>query len=223
MAERVRTVTGTEAKAADRYAIDVLGIPSLELMERASAHVADYIAAHYPCTRVVIACGTGNNGADGLCIGRMLKERGYDPTAVCCGNPLKGTWEYLRQLSDFIRTGGRTVPPEEAWAAFAGADVAVDALFGIGLKREVTGIYRNVIEAMNGSGCVRLSVDVPSGINADTGEAMGDAVRADRTFTFGRNKAGLAAGDGKAAAGIVAVCDIGIPEEAWEKALSGTV
>ena len=208
-------VTGTAAKAADRYAIDVLGIPSLTLMENASAFVADYITREYPRARVLIACGVGNNGADGLCAGRMLKERGYDPVAVCCGDLWKATWEFLRQLSDCRRTGVEIVRMEDLSGSLPEADVIVDAVFGIGLKREVAGPFRDLIGLIREQRCPVVSVDVPSGINADTGEEMGIYVRADATITFGRNKTGLLAGTGKEAAGKVIVCDIGIPKEAY--------
>ena len=98
------------------------------------------------------------------------------------------------------------------------ADVLVDAIFGIGLMRDVIGEYRELIEKMNRHPGRKISVDVPSGINADTGSKMGICFRADETFTFGRNKVGLILGDGAHAAGTVSVCDIGIPDEAYAAA-----
>lgn len=217
MSQELLPVTGTAAKAADRYAIDVLGIPSLKLMENASAHVAEYVAREYPSARVLIACGVGNNGADGLCVARMLKEGGFDPVAVCCGDLWKATWEFLFQLSACRRAGVRILRAEDLPGSLPEADVIVDAVFGIGLKREVSGSFRDLLALVRGCRCPVVSVDVPSGINADTGEEMGLSVRADVTFTFGRNKTGLLAGAGKEAAGRVVVCDIGIPEEAYRQ------
>ena len=211
------TVTGTLAKAADRYAIDVLGIPSLVLMERASAYVAEYIIKNHPGKEILLICGTGNNGADGVCIGRMLKESGFDPLVICCGNEWKGTWEFYRQLSDYRRLGGRLLPAAATQENLPDADVLVDAIFGIGLKREIGGAYYDLIVKMNGHRGLKISVDVPSGINADTGEKMGICFAADRTFTFGKNKTGLAAGEGPFASGEVTVCDIGIPEQAYRQ------
>ncbi|MBO7710564.1 MAG: NAD(P)H-hydrate epimerase [Lachnospiraceae bacterium] len=212
-------ITGTAAKAADRYAIDVLGIPSLELMERASSFVADHIIKTCPGKSVLIISGMGNNGADGICIGRMLRENGFDPLVVCCGDEWKGTWEYYRQLSDYRRIGGRILPLAGAEGQLPDADVLVDAVFGIGLKREVEGGYRDLIGMMNSHRGLKISVDVPSGINADTGEEMGICFAADMTFTFGKNKTGLVEGAGPEASGKVTVCDIGIPEAAYEQVL----
>ena len=215
-------VTGTIAKAADRYAIDRLGIPSLELMERASTFVAEHIIKNCPGKEVLIICGMGNNGADGICIGRILKENGFNPLVICCGSAGKGTWEFYRQLSDYRRAGGRLLPAADVREGLPDADVLVDAVFGIGLKREVGGEYYDLIERMNRHGGLKISVDVPSGINADNGERMGICFAADRTFTFGRNKTGLLTGEGPAASGNVTVCDIGIPDEAYEQALQSS-
>ena len=215
-------ISGTIAKQADRYAIDVLGIPSLTLMERASSYVAEYVVNTYPEAQVAILCGTGNNGADGICIARMLKEKGYEPVAITCGNAWKGTWEFLHQLSEYVRIGGSVLAyGQEANDALMResvqkADVIIDALFGIGLKRPVSGGFAKLIENANSTDAHKVAVDIPSGIHADTGEKMGTAFLAEKTFTFGKNKTGLVTGDGKEAAGQVAVCDIGIPEEVYE-------
>ena len=172
---------------------------------------------------MLIACGMGNNGADGICIGRILKENGFDPLVICCGNAWKGTWEFYRQLSDYRRAGGRFMPALDMREDFLpDADVLVDAVFGIGLKREVGGAYYDLIERMNRHGGLKISVDVPSGINADTGEKMGICFAADRTFTFGRNKTGLIMGEGPAASGNVTVCDIGISDIAYKQALQSS-
>ena len=99
-------ITGTQAKAADRYAIDVLKIPSLTLMERASRFVADAVMASDRRDGIVILCGVGNNGADGVCAGKMLREAGLNPRILICGNLEKASWEFLRQLSEYKAAGG---------------------------------------------------------------------------------------------------------------------
>ena len=101
------SITGTIAKAADRYAIDVLGMPSLDLMERASRHVTDHIIgcfqkeAEDAVIPAVILCSVGNNGADGVCIARQLldDDKRFDPAVVICGKPEKASWEFLHHLS----------------------------------------------------------------------------------------------------------------------------
>ena len=222
-------ITGTEAKAADRYAIDILKIPSLTLMERASRFVADaalrFLSDAAPAS-VVILCGVGNNGADGVCAGKMLLAEGIRPKVLISGNLEKASWEFLRQLSEYKAAGGVPVflhAPEEFRAQVPEADLLIDAAFGIGLKRPLEGIWRELLKEADALDAYRIAVDVPSGINADTGEEMGARIRADETITFGRNKTGLAGGPstagtrpaGPQAAGTVRVCDIGIPEEAY--------
>ncbi len=232
------SITGTIAKAADRYAIDVLGMPSLELMERASRHVTDYIISSFheeakdAVIPAVILCSVGNNGADGVCIARQLldDDKRFHTAVVVCGNPEKSSWEFLHQLSEYKRRGGQLqffLPDAAAGSGdssdsfsslFSSARVIVDALFGIGLHRPVEGNYHALIEAANAAGPhpLRISVDVPSGINADDGRCMGTCFHADVTLTFGKNKTGLLACDGPEAAGKIKVCDIGIPEKVYQ-------
>lgn len=232
------SITGTVAKAADRYAIDVLGMPSLELMERASRHVTDYIISSFheeakdAVIPAVILCSVGNNGADGVCIARQLldNDKRFHTAVVVCGNPEKSSWEFLHQLSEYKRRGGQLqffLPDAAAGSGdssdsfsslFSSARVIVDALFGIGLHRPVEGNYHALIEAANAAGPhpLRISVDVPSGINADDGRCMGTCFHADVTLTFGKNKTGLLACDGPEAAGKIKVCDIGIPEKVYQ-------
>ena len=104
---------------------------------------------------------------------------------------------------------------------FADSDVIVDALFGIGLRRPLKGIFRQAVVLADtaGSQALKISVDVPSGINADDGSCMGVCFHADHTLTFGKNKKGLLTGEGPTASGTVTVCDIGIPKEAYDSAI----
>ena len=233
------SITGTVAKAADRYAIDVLGMPSLELMERASRHVTDYIISSFheeakdAVIPAVILCSVGNNGADGVCIARQLldDDKRFHTHLVICGDPEKASWEFLHQLSEYKRRGGELHFPPPVPAAgrecsendpitsfFSPVRVIVDALFGIGLRRPVEGNYRALIEAANAATPhpLCIAVDVPSGINADDGRCMGTCFHADVTLTFGKSKTGLLVSDGPAAAGEVKVCDIGIPEKVYQ-------
>ena len=246
-------ITGTQSKAADRYAIDVMKIPSLELMETASRKAAEELTSRFgPETDILICCGTGNNGADGVCMGRILLDKGYRKIRLAlCGNSAKETEEFRFQMETWKARLEHTQPmrfvPAESDPAPAEPDsapaepvpasdnaaggeiritflpdteVLVDAVFGIGLHRPVEGVYRDFLEEM-----VRirktftLAVDVPSGINSDTGEVMGIAVPADVTVTFGRSKTGLVRSEGPAFAGAVLVKEIGIPEEAYEEAI----
>lgn len=216
------TITGTQSKAADRYAIEVLKIPSLQLMETASAAVADYISEKYAGgSSVLICCGAGNNGADGVCIGRMLLEKDYRVRVIVFSASGRQTEEFDVQMKRYLETGG-TAETYAGETSFGEADVLVDAVFGIGLHRPIAGKYLDFVNAAEATARHEtVAVDIPSGINSDTGERMGAGIRADVTVTFGRNKTGLTAGDGKIYAGRVLVKDIGIPAEAYRKAAAG--
>ena len=208
-------ITGTVAKAADRYAMDVMGLKSLTLMETASSKIAEYVTKHYPLSyKISVLCGVGNNGADGVCASRILLSEGYQPHVYIVGNLEKASWEFLYQLCHFQQAGGavtmyrpNTLPDD---------DILIDGIFGIGLHREIAGDYRLFIEEANRRrhGFV-LAIDAPSGINTDTGALMGCGIKADVTITFGRNKTGLVCGAGQKLAGRVLVEDIGIPDEAY--------
>ena len=208
-------ITGTVAKAADRYAMDVMGLKSLTLMETASSKIAEYVMKHFPLShKISVLCGVGNNGADGVCASRILLREGYQPHVYIVGSLEKASWEFLYQLCHFRQAGGvvtmyrpDTLPDD---------DILIDAIFGIGLHREIVGDYRLFIEEANrrSHGFV-LAIDAPSGINTDTGELMGCGIKADVTITFGRNKTGLVCGAGQKLAGQVLVEDIGIPDEAY--------
>lgn len=211
-------ITGTSAKAADRYAMEVLGMASLELMETASRKVADYVMAHFADrkTEITVLCGTGNNGADGVCASRILLAQGYHPRVYLAGTMEKASWELLYQLFRFQQAGG-TVTVYEKDTTLPEDDVLIDGIFGIGLHREIVGIFQDMIqEAKRHRHAFVLAVDAPSGINTDTGALMGCGIPADLTITFGRNKTGLVSGAGRAYAGKVLVEDIGIPDEAYE-------
>ena len=214
-------ITGTVAKAADRYAMDVMGLKSLTLMETASSKIAEYVTKQYLYQRekkISVLCGVGNNGADGVCAARMLLEEGYQPRVYIVGNMEKASWEFLYQLFYFQQAEGVALP-HRVGDALRDDDILIDAIFGIGLHREIAGDYRAFIEEANRRrhGFV-LAIDAPSGINTDTGELMGCGIKADVTITFGRNKTGLVCGAGQNFAGRVLVEDIGIPDEAYIEA-----
>ena len=217
-------ITGTQAKAADRYAIDVMGIPSLTLMENASREVASYIEEHFASEKILILCGTGNNGADGICIANILnrnKRISTAPAVVITGNLEHASWEFLYQLSEYKKAGSTPVFAKDN-DLFSGYDVLVDAVFGIGLKSVLRDDKASLLNAADNAGFKHvIAVDMPSGINSDSGELMCAGIHASATITFGRMKTGLAKGEGPGYAGEVLVKDIGIPEEAYIKT-SGT-
>lgn len=214
----MRLVGSAEMRAIDRAAIEDLGIPALELMERAGRAVADAaVALAGPGGRIVIACGGGNNGGDGWVAARLLRERGRDARVVALVPAARLSSE-ARAVRDAAERAG--VPADESGPgpidARAG-DVVVDALLGTGLSRAPEGPFAQAIgriDAARRAGARVLAVDVPSGLSADTGRPLGPCVRADRTITFAFQKRGLVLPPGPDFAGEVAVADIGIPAEA---------
>ncbi len=127
-------ISGTVAKAADRYAMDVMGLKSLALMETASSKIAEYVMNHYPLShKISVLCGVGNNGADGVCASRMLLGEGYQPQVYIVGNLEKASWEFLYQLCHFQQAGGTVkmyrpnIDPAEAGAAAMVVDPKIDS------------------------------------------------------------------------------------------------
>lgn len=205
---------GDSMKAADKDTIENLGIPSLELMERAARSCIDSMKKEkLDFTDVLVVCGSGNNGGDGFAIARLLKEEGCAVTVFMAGNPAHLSAECRYQWKLFESIGGsiRDHYPDGTYS------LIIDAIFGVGLSREVTGHYREVIEWMNEASGTKVAVDIPSGINAGNGCVFGIAFRADYTVTFQVEKIGLIFYPGKEYAGKVTVTDIGISLRTMEK------
>lgn len=200
-----------EMKNYDKDTIDRIGIPSMALMERAALSVVDELSkqAGTFLKRVLVVAGTGNNGGDGLAVGRLLALGGHEVSFYLAGNPDKMTAETKGQMRIVENLGFSIQSKFEA----AEYDMIIDALLGIGLSRDVQGDYADVIGQMNRlgrQGVYICSVDIPSGICADTGRIMGCAVRADLTVTFAFAKRGHLLYPGKEYSGNLAVRDIGI-------------
>lgn len=201
-----RIVTAAEMKRCDSYTINHIGIPSLVLMERAALAVRDEILNALPIylKQVVIVAGSGNNGGDGLAVARLLKIAGANVQILNVGNPEHASKEH--QVQDRI-CQYYNIPQTTDLTILKDATLIVDAIFGIGINRAVNGHYVDTINAINASDAMKVAIDMPSGINTDTGEAMGVAVNADLTVTFAFNKVGLTKNAGKAAAGRVVIAD----------------
>ncbi len=201
-------VTGIDMKKIDDYTIQHVGIPSLVLMERAALSVARTIQKNENNQKsVLIVAGTGNNGADGLAIGRMLYLWGYDTCIYILGDIKKAGSQFQTQFNIVQNLGIEIVE------AFTNRDIIVDAMFGVGLSRDITGVYADVIHQMNRSKNTIYAVDIPSGIDADTGKVCGVAVCADYTVTFGCHKIGTVFYPGTEYCGIITVEDIGYSDE----------
>ena len=204
-------LTTQEMAEADRRAI-AGGVPSRALMENAGRAVADEAAKMAPAgAAIAMLCGPGNNGGDGFVAARLLRERGFDVRVACLVtiDQLKG------DAAEMARTWPGAVDALSP-ASIKGAGLVIDALFGGGLSRPLTGIAADTIAELNGSGLPVLAVDVPSGLGGTTGHADGCAVKATRTITFFRKKPGHLLMPGRSLCGEVAVADIGIPDRVLE-------
>ena len=204
-------VTKKEMQAIDAYTMDKIGIPSAVLMERAALSVVEEIERlNVSHGRVLIVVEGGNNGGDGLAVGRILLERGYKVDIYYIGGFEKVSQGFQQQWSILHHMGVRfrkTIPNKE----YA---VIVDGIFGVGLSREVQGVQKKAIEAMNHMDAIKIAIDIPSGIDATTGEVLGAAFYADYTVTFGLKKLGMFFLDGIDACGTVICRPIGFPAQA---------
>jgi hydroxyethylthiazole kinase-like uncharacterized protein yjeF len=213
-------VTSAEMQAMDRMTIERFGIPGRVLMENAGREAARVFRTHFPATAggtVGVLAGRGNNGGDGHVIARCLAASGYPVTVflLSAADRVQGDAAANLRLLSALGIPLIEVPDEGAFDRHAprmrAAGVWVDAIFGIGLRDAVGGIYRKAIDFVNGAGRPVFSVDMPSGLDADTGLPLGACIRARVTVTFGFPKIGLMVHPGAELAGTVEVVDIGIP------------
>ncbi|MGB9866378.1 MAG: NAD(P)H-hydrate dehydratase [Bacillota bacterium] len=213
-------MTAEQMRAMDRYTIEEVGISSLVLMERAGIAVAQCAMDHFPTFQhVIVLCGRGNNGGDGLVAARHLWEMGKRVQAFVVGEG-ELSQDALVNLGIAQRLGVpvKRVTESPAQLAEAREVLIVDALLGTGFSGEVRQPLASVIDEVNRArkrGAKVIAVDVPSGVNASTGQVASHCVEADLTVTFHCMKLGLATYPGAAKVGRVEVCPIGIPRSAW--------
>jgi hydroxyethylthiazole kinase-like uncharacterized protein yjeF len=205
-------VTAVQMRELDRLTIEELGLPGALLMEHAGRAVADEVEKLVPGRlRVAVVCGNGNNGGDGFVCARWLREHGHDASVVLgAGRPRAGGDAALH-LGVYERLGGPVLDVAALDAALAGADAVIDAIFGTGLTRTIEGALADVIARVNAARALRVAVDLPSGLDADTGRVLGVCVDADLTVSFGFAKVALVSSPGFERCGVVKVVEIGIP------------
>ncbi len=212
----MKVSTVEQMRGMDRHAIENLGISEEILMENAGRASFQVLARATGVAgrRFCVFCGIGNNGGDGLVVARHILSGGGTPRVFLVGDPerfqgaAKTNWEIVGRLSIEVK---RVKEIAAVRPAVIHSDGIVDALFGTGLDREVSGLYREVIELINLSGKPVLSLDIPSGVNGDTGEVMGTAIRADHTVTFGLPKIGNMLYPGCGLCGQLHLCPISFP------------
>ena len=219
----MKVVTAAEMRQIDQDTIEGIGIPGIVLMETAGSAIVRAIERHYPtCQRIGIFAGKGNNGGDGIVIARQLSHIGRDARLFLVSPPERFTDEAEINLQIAKHLG---LPVEEilTWTGFDGTvpvpttlascELLVDAIFGTGVRGTVRDPIATVINAINRLPTPILSVDLPSGLDADTGHPLGTCVQADRTVTIGLPKRGLLMHPGAELAGKLEVVDIGFPEQ----------
>lgn len=209
--------SASQVRELDRTAIETFGIPGYELMSRAGQAALDALQRHWPLAeRLLIYCGAGNNAGDGYVLARLAANAGFKVTIRAVTDPekLKGdaatAWLDCQQapfaFEPYWREGQRE--PIEA-------DLLVDALLGTGLDRALGGRYAELVAEINGARLPVLALDIPTGLHADTGLALGDAVRATVTLTFVGQKSGNFLGVGPDFCGHIEFCDLGVPAAAY--------
>ena len=204
----------SQMRAVDRWAIEQCGIPSLDLMERAGVGVAQAVEELAHDGPLVVVCGKGNNGGDGLVAARLLREATREVAVVCLAPPEELSPDARANLE---RLGGESplaLGDSAAREAIGRAEAIVDALLGTGFSGVAQGAVAEAIEAVNAAPGRVVSVDVPSGVDASTGVVAGAAIEATKTVTFHAAKPGLWIHPGKGHAGEIDTIAIGIPRGA---------
>jgi len=211
-----------QVREVDRRAIEAYGLPGVVLMENAARGLADHVAALAAgrAGRIVIICGGGNNGGDGFAAARHLHNRGLDVAVVVTrprerydGDAATNLRIAERMNLDLIDAGDS---PTGALESVGPISVIVDALLGTGLDSAVRAPLSEVIAWINRRDEPVIAVDIPSGLDCDTGEPLGDAVRAELTVTFVGVKAGFTQPGAAVYTGRIAVVDIGVPRQLVE-------
>ena len=204
--------TTAQVRELDRLAIEEAGIPGYTLMTRAGEACWTVLRAQWPAARsLAVFCGAGNNGGDGFVIGRLALEAGWQVQLFQLGDAARMPSDAQQARDAFLSAGGEV-------QAFTGntaieAEVIVDALLGTGVDRPLQGLWRSAIEMMTAATVPVLAVDVPSGLQADTGTVAGVAIHADQTVTFIGRKAGLYTGAAADHCGNITFADLGVPAD----------
>ena len=207
----IRLYTAEQVRRLDKCAIEGHAIPGIDLMERAGGSTFDAARLTFPSARkYLVFCGGGNNGGDGYIVARLAREAGLE--AVVCA--LKDPTDLQGDAAIAAERWGQAGGEVQFWPfdKLEACDLVFDALLGTGLDREPAGDYGAAVDLINQSGKAVVAVDIPSGLNADTGVAMGRAVEADMTVTFIGAKRGLFTADGPDYAGEVSFYDLETPQ-----------
>jgi NAD(P)H-hydrate epimerase len=218
MAKNFRALSVKQARAIDARAREQFGMPTLLLMENAGRAVAEEVlkGLRNRRGRIAVFCGKGNNGGDGFTAARHLSAQGKSVDIFLAGETGEARNEAKANLDILLKSGQKVTQVSEKNLRLVKNKIShygliIDALLGVGITGEVRRIYRDLIGIINSSRAYILSVDIPSGLDADTGEVLGICVRADKTVTFVAPKRGMLKGSGLKYCGKIVVKDLGVP------------
>jgi NAD(P)H-hydrate epimerase len=215
-----KILTAVQMKEADRRTMEEFGMPSAVLMERAALALRDQVrivtSKMSSQVRILVLCGAGNNGGDGFAVARLLLLDGYPVDIWFAGDENRMSTECRRQ-KDIFHAYSEKISGVDFGAIYnrkpdGEYHIIIDALFGVGLTRDVKGSYAEALDAVNAMDGYKIAADIPSGVSSDTGVVLGTAFRADLTVTFGFMKRGLFFYPGKELCGTVVLDDVGIQE-----------
>ncbi|GIW22485.1 MAG: bifunctional NAD(P)H-hydrate repair enzyme [Candidatus Sericytochromatia bacterium] len=211
----MKIVNSSQIKLLDKKTIEEFGIPSLVLMERAGLEVFKILQKKYYFNKILILCGTGNNGGDGLVLARLFHSINKKVTIVLIGDNNKRTQENRHQL-DLVKKLSINILDYTNDLDFNNYDLIIDSIFGVGLTRNLEGEYFEIINKANNSNSFKVAIDIPSGINADNGKILGIAFKANVTITFALPKIAHYSDQCLDYIGELHIVDIGIPEFYYE-------
>ncbi len=211
----MRSITASQAKLLDKKAREIYGLSTLILMENAGRAVAEEIIK-LKKRKIAIFCGRGNNGGDGFVSARHLFTGGIKPDLFLAGKISDVQGEARLNLDILLKLKHKIFEIDDKninllKEKIRRYDLIVDAIFGVGLKGNIEGFLKDLIESINSSSAYVVSVDIPSGLDADNGEVSGACVRADRTVTFIAKKRGMVKGGGSGYCGKIIIKELGFP------------
>lgn len=208
-----RVYSTAQVRELDRIAIQEQGIPAFTLMSRAGEAVFAAMQARWPQARsLCVLCGAGNNAGDGYIVARLALQAGWEVALFSVGDVLRLQDVARQAYVEFMAAGGN---PQAFDGVLPTAEVYLDALLGTGLERDVEGAYADAINLLNQQLDPVVAVDVPSGLQADTGQACGSAVQAALTVTFIGQKSGLLTGKGRDYCGELVFASLDVPAEVY--------
>ncbi|MGZ8227018.1 MAG: NAD(P)H-hydrate dehydratase [Methylococcaceae bacterium] len=211
-----------QTRELDRIAIQEHGIPGFELMSRAGYEVFQCIRQRWQDAQsLAVFCGSGNNAGDGYIVAELALQAGFKVVVYSVSEPEKLKGDALSAYRQYLKANGVVIPFQTDQTISAG--VLVDALLGTGLDRPVTGLYEQAVQSINNSHSPVIAVDIPSGLNADTGNRMGNTVHADCTVTFIGLKQGLFTGQAPSCCGEIIYVSLAVPEAVFTKVLSSAI